>query len=174
MKRALALALAAACQFPAMAEEVIPAQLTGVWGTAESLFAGTTAQTELYLYADGFGLMIGASAPAVISSGPDKGKPGMRITMGIPLWAKFDGTTLTGQLFNPGNPQDAGPTLSCRYEETGPALRCTAPDGSASVMKRRSSSLDPEIVKKIDEMRIALRAQAGKPSALPPAPSTRP
>lgn len=174
MKRALALALAAACQFPAMAEEVIPSQLTGVWGTAESLFAGTTGQLELYLYADGFGLMIGSSAPSVISSGPDKGKPGMRITMGIPLWAKFDGATLTGQLFNPSNPQDTAPPLSCRYEETGPALRCTTPDGRASVMKRRSSSLNPEIVQMIDEMRIALRAYAGKASALRPAPSTRP
>jgi hypothetical protein len=174
MKRALVLALAAACRLPAMADELIPSQLTGVWGSAESLFAGTTAQAELYLYADGFGLMIGSSAPSVISSGPDKGKPGMRITMGVPLRAKFDGATLTGQYFNPNNPQDTGPTLSCRYEETGPALHCTGLDKSTMIMKRRSSSLAPDIVQKIDEMRIALRAYAGKASALPPAPSTRP
>ena len=174
MKRALLLALAVACQLPALADEVLPSQLTGVWGTAESLLAGTTEQAELYLYEDGFGLIIGSSAPPTISSGPDKGKPGPRITMGIPMRATFEGTTLTGRLFNPHDPRDTGPTLSCRHEASSAELHCAVPGQKGMVMKRRSSSLDPEIVRMIDEMRIALRSHAGKAGALRPAPSTSP
>ena len=174
MKGALLLALAAACPLPAMADDVIPSHLTGVWGTAESLFAGTTAQAELYLEGDGFGLIAGSSPPSTINAGPVKGKPGRRVTMGVPLRATLEGVTLTAQPFNPGNPQDTGPAVSCRYEAAGPTLRCTAPDRSEWIMKRRSASLDPNIVRTIDDMRIALRAYAGKAGAIRPAPSTPP
>ncbi len=174
MKRALLLVLAAACQLPAMAGDVIPPQLAGVWGTAESLFAGTTAQAELYLYPDGFGLMIGSSAPSTMTAGPDKGQPGPRVTMGVPMRASFEGATLTGRYFDPNKLEDYGMELNCRYDEAGPTLHCTSPDGSVQVMKRRGASLDPEIVKMIDAMRIALRDYVGKPNAPPPAPSTPP
>jgi len=166
------LALTATCALPGMAQDPVPRQLTGIWGTAESLFVGTTEQAELHLYADGFGLLIGSSAPSTISAGPDKGKPGPRVTMGIPLRARFEGATLTSQFFDPNQLKDIGPPFHCQYREQ--ELHCTAIDGKPMHMKRRSTAPDPEMLRRIDEMRIALRSYTGKSSAPPPTPSTRP
>ncbi len=174
MRRALLLALAAACALPALADERIPSRLTGVWGSDDPLFAEGPIQGEFHLQEDGFGVLIGASPPMIQNSGPNKGQPGPRITMGIPFRARLEGETLTILPFNPGNPNDKGPTLECRYEEGGLTLRCAMPDRSALLMKRRSATLDPRMTEAIDGMRIALRAYAGKASALRPAPSTRP
>jgi len=171
---ALALALARAWSLPVMAGETMPAHLTGVWGTAESLDAGTTAQAELYLEADGFGLLIGSSPPGVFTAGPDKGKPVGRITMGLPFRARLEEGTLVVLPFNPGNPDDTGPTTRCRYQAMDAVLHCTTPGHGTLLLKRRSAPMDANMAGLIDEMRIALRAHAGKASALRPAPAPAP
>lgn len=173
MKRAL-LALAAACALPALADDIVPAHLTGVWGTAASLFEGTTEQAEMHLQADGFGLLIGSSPPSTISSGPDKGKPGPRVTMGVPFRSGLDGATLTIVPFNPGYRQDRGPSVICRYQEAEATLHCNVDDRKSWIMKRRSAALDTQTLQMIDEMKTSLRAYAGKAGALLPAPAPRP
>lgn len=166
--RALMLAFVAACTSPALADDTIPARLAGVWGTAESLFSGSTEQMEIHLQPDGFGLLAGSSPPSTIISGPDKGKPGPRVAMGVPFRATLDGTAMTVAPFNPGNWQDKGPALICRYEAPDNTLHCTVDDKKTFIMKRRSASLDPQTIAGIEEMKIALRAYAGKASAIRP------
>jgi len=174
LKRACALALAAACTLPALADDLIPTHLTGVWGTAESLYAGTTAQSELHVQADGFGVLAGSTAPLIETAGPNKGKPAGRVVLGVPFRARLEGETLVVQPFNPDNPRDTGPSLRCRYEGAGPALHCTGEGKETPNMKRLSASLDPRVAEGIQEMSVKLRAYAGKASALRPTPVTRP
>ncbi|MCC2958124.1 hypothetical protein LK542_21095 [Massilia sp. IC2-477] len=171
--KSLLLAMVAAWASPALADSVVPHYLGGVWATADSLFAGTTEQAELYLREDGFGLLIGSSAPATITSGPDKGKPGPRATLGMPFRSRLEGATLTIAPFNPGYRQDRGPMLICHYQEPDATLHCTA-DKKSWIMRRRSDTLDTTTAEMIEGFQIALRAYAGKASALLPAPSIRP
>lgn len=173
MKRVL-LALVAACALPALADDLVPSHLTGMWGTADSLFAGTTEQAEIYLQADGFGLLAGSSAPSTITSGPDKRKPGPRVTLGVPFRSGLDGATLTIVPFNPGYRKDRGPSVICRYQEADATLHCNVDDKKSWIMKQRSAALDPQTLQMIDEMKTALRAYAGKAGALLPAPTPRP
>jgi hypothetical protein len=173
VKRALLLGLAVAWQLTAHAADVIPAHLTGVWGTAESLYAGTTGQSELHLQADGFGVLVGSSASPTLSSGPDKGKPGPRVVMGFPVRATWDGDIVTVAVFMPGEKNIPGP-LPCRHEASGATLTCTMPDRGESVMKRRSTTLPVDSVKLLKEMQAWLALEAGKAGGLPQAPSTRP
>lgn len=175
MKRAL-LALAAACSLPALAlaDDIIPPHLTGVWGTADSLYAGTTGQTELHLQANGFGVVAGSSAPLLETAGANKGQSLGRIVLGVPFRARIDAGALAIQPFNPDNPRDSGPPMRCTYDAAGPALRCTSDGKEMPAMKRLGTTLDPRTVEGIEEMSIRLRAHAGKASALRPAPSTLP
>lgn len=170
MKRALLPALVLAWALPALAQDAVPPHLAGVWATADSLSAGTTEQTEMHLQADGFGLLIGSSAPLLIASGPDKGKPGMRVTMGIPFRSALDGTGLKVVPFNPGYRQDKGSTGVCRYQQADATLDCIVDGRKSFIMRRRSASLDAQTLQIIDDMKTALRAYAGKAAALSPPP----
>ncbi|SFC62697.1 hypothetical protein [Massilia yuzhufengensis] len=177
-KRAILFALAA-WQLSATAADVIPAHLVGVWGTAESLYAGTTAQAELYLQADGTGMLVGSSAPALHATGADKGKPDptMRVVLGVPLRATLEGDVLSAQPF--GMPGDRMPPpeeirVACRYDGASATLACKGPKPPDMLMKRRSATLPAEAVKAISDVFIAAAAYAGKAGAIRPAPSTQP
>ncbi|SEN61686.1 hypothetical protein SAMN05428959_102626 [Duganella sp. CF517] len=79
----------------AHATDVLRRHLTGTWGTAASLHAGATGQTELLLLADGFGVLSGSTPPAVRRDGIDDGKAPPRAIIGFPLRATADGDTIT-------------------------------------------------------------------------------
>jgi hypothetical protein len=173
LKPALLLALAAACPSSALADAVVPAHLAGVWGTAESLYAGTTAQSELHLLANGTGIMAGSSPPMSYTAGPDKGKidPTMRAVLGFALRASVDGDRVVLQLVAP--PEANGPTpeearFACRYQAGGPTLACSVKGRPDIVMKRRSDSVDDKTAEMIGDALIQASAYAGKASAVRP------
>jgi hypothetical protein len=165
MKRVLTLAIAIALQVSAQAADVVPAHLTGTWGTAESLYAGTAAQNEMMLQANGFGLIAGSGTAPRRLDGVDDGKPALRAIIGFPVRATVDGDTLTARPFLPaGAPADqaaklASAVISCRYSAAGPTLTCTGPDGVAFAMHRRSETIPEEAATMIG----ALAAQSGTP-----------
>ncbi|USX26130.1 hypothetical protein NHH73_26795 [Oxalobacteraceae bacterium OTU3CINTB1] len=134
----------------------LPRYLTGTWGTAESLYAGETGQTELLLLADGFGAMQGSTPPASRIDGSDDGKAAPRAIIGFPLRATADGDTITAKPFLPGGQQAAEMAriaISCRYEAAGPTLTCIGPSGVPMVMSRRSDTVAPEAAKIIEALR---------------------
>lgn len=161
MKHAITLALAIAWHLPLHAADTLPAQLAGIWGTAESLYTGTTAQSALQLEPDGFGILAGSSPPA---TGVDGGKQPPRAIIGFPVRATLLDDTLTLRAYWPGKIDDAQAarmTLTCRYEKAVPALTCTGPDKVAIVMRRLAATVDAEAATMI----AAVRAQAAQ--ALP-------
>ena len=149
MPGALLLMLAAAMPLPADAAGQLPPWLAGSWGTAESLHAGSTGQTELYLEADGFGVMGASSAPARRLGGAEAGKPDARAIIGLPVRATFDGSTLVIRPFLPPGRQ-AGQDIVCRYDAAGPSLACVDVEGS---MRRRSDTVPAEAGAIIEALR---------------------
>jgi hypothetical protein len=150
------LALCMFSHFLVHAAETLPRHVTGTWGTAESLYAGATEQTELLLLADGFGAMQGSTPPASRIDGSDDGKAAPRAIIGFPLRATVDGDTITAKPFLPGGQQAAEMAriaISCRYQPAGPTLTCVGPSGVPIVMSRRSETVAPEAVKMIEALR---------------------
>jgi hypothetical protein len=82
MSRLSLLALCVSCHLPVHAADVLPRHLTGTWGTAESLYAGVTGQTELLLLPDGLGAMRGSTPPASRADSIDDGKVAPRAIVG--------------------------------------------------------------------------------------------
>ncbi|USX19922.1 hypothetical protein NHH82_29515 [Oxalobacteraceae bacterium OTU3REALA1] len=156
MSRFSLLALCMSWHLLVHAADALPRHLTGTWGTAESLYAGATGQTELLLLADGFGAMQGSTPPATRIDGSDDGKVAPRAIIGFPLRATADGDTITAKPFLPGGQQAekmARITISCRYEQAGPTLTCLGPSGDLMVMSRRSDTVAPEAAKMIEALR---------------------
>ena len=150
MKRLIPLLVAVAWQVSAHAADPLPAHVAGSWGTAESLQAGDTAQTVLYLQADGYGLMAGSTPPARRMDGVDDGKPGPRAVIGFPLRATLDGATLHLRPFLPqGAPADqaakvAHIDMTCRYDAGTPSITCKGLDKASFVLRRLDATLPPE------------------------------
>ncbi|SDF54952.1 hypothetical protein SAMN05428966_1176 [Massilia sp. PDC64] len=150
MKRLIPLLLACACHLAAHAADTLPAHVAGSWGTAESLQAGDTAQTVLYLQTDGYGLMAGSTPPAKRMDGVDDGKPGPRAIIGFPLRATLDGATLHLRPFSlQGAPADqaakvANIVMTCRYDAGVPSIACEGPDKASLVLHRLGATLPPE------------------------------
>jgi hypothetical protein len=141
VKRLIPLALAIAWHLAAHAADTLPAHVAGSWGTADSLHAGATEQTVMYLQADGFGLMGGSSPPA---RGAD-GAP--RAIAGFPVRAALEGDTLRLRPALPkGAPADlaASVVMTCRYDAAAPSFTCTGPDKVPIVLRRLGATLPPE------------------------------
>jgi len=155
------LLLAGACHLAAHAADTLPAHAAGSWGTAASLQAGDTAQTVMYLQADGYGLLAGSTPPARRMDGADDGKPAPRAIIGFPLRAALDGDTLQLRPFSPqGAPADqaaqvASIVMTCRYDASAPSFTCTGPDKTPIVLRRLGATLPPEAAATI----AALKAQ---------------
>jgi len=149
----------AGVQASAAAAPAFPEYLTGTWATAESLFAGTEAQTELHLAADGFGIMVGSTSAPVRSDGVKDGKPAPRGIAGFPLQAEQDGPRLKLQILIP-QAERLKPVpqvvVVCSYKPEPATLDCLPPSGQPIVMQRRSVALEPEAALQIEQLRQAL------------------
>lgn len=157
MKRLIPLALAIAWHLTALAADTLPTHVAGSWGTADSLHAGTTEQTVMYLQADGYGLMAGSTPPATGTDG--NGNAGPRAIVGFPVRAALDGTTLRLLPVLPkGTPADlaASAVMICRYDAAAPSFTCTGPDKVPMVLHRLGATLPPEAATTI----AGLKAQA--------------
>jgi hypothetical protein len=157
MKRLIPLLFACACQMSAHAADPLSADVAGSWGTAASLNAGGTAQTVMYLQADGYGLMAGSTPPVQRADGD--GKAGPRAIVGFPVRAALDGDTLQLRALLPkGAPADqaSAVVMTCRYDAAAPAFTCTGPDKTPFVLHRLGATLPPEAVATI----AGLKAQA--------------
>ena len=160
MKRHLFIfVLLAGVQASAAAGPAFPEYLTGTWATAESLFAGTEAQAELHLAADGFGIMGGSTPAPIRLDGVKDDKPAPRGIVGFPLQAEMDGLRIKLQILMPqGERLKPVPQLvvACTYKPDPATLSCLPPQGKPIVMQRRSISLEPEAVRQIEQLRQAL------------------
>jgi len=154
-----ALALAAACCPSAHAADVLPAHLVGTWGTAPSLYDGTTGQSHLHFQADGFGVAVGSTPPTVRTDGVDDGKPAPRAVIGFGLRVRLDGEVLVAQPFLPGQPAQAmPPPYRCRYDAAGPTLTCSVPTGGQALsLKRYHDTLPDEVATMIEGLRQQAR-----------------
>lgn len=145
------------------AADALPAQWLGTWGTAESLHAGTTGQGELYLAGDGFGVMAGSTSAPVRADGKGDGKPGPRGIIGYPVSATVEGNALKLRPELPGKnggKLDPRVFFLCSHAPEGPTLTCTGPDGTATVMKRRSETVSDEPAKLMEDLRRMFRSAA--------------
>ncbi|MCS0629459.1 hypothetical protein NX786_08950 [Telluria mixta] len=128
MKRLIPLLLAGACHLAAHAAGPLPAHVAGSWGSA---------QTVMYLQADGDGLMAGSAPPA---NEADNARP----IIGFPVHATLDGDTL---LLRPSLPNGApveNVAMTCRYDAAAPAFTCTGPDKTPFVLHRLGATLPAE------------------------------
>jgi hypothetical protein len=167
VKRALLLGLAVVAANSANAANAIPDHLTGVWGTAESLWAGTVAQFELQLQADGFGMFAVSTKPATRTDGKDHDGPAPRVIMGLPLRATFEGNVLTAQPFIPPGIRRSGDNaprpeemrFSCRYQAESLSMTCSGPKQAEVVVKRRSETLPVQTTELLKQMQAVAEAQ---------------
>jgi hypothetical protein len=137
------------------AADVVPAHLTGTWGTGASLHDGKDEQTELYLLPDGYGAIAGSTPPMPRKDGADDGKPAPRVIMGFPLHARMDGDTLMLRPFLPkGVPGMKGEIIiPCHYEQAERTLSCTTPDKPKTfVMKRRDETIPADVEKMLAQV----------------------
>ena len=136
-----------------------PSRLIGTWASAESLYAGDTGQSELYLESDGFGIMVGSTKPAMLVDGSASTHPGPRAIIGFPIRASLDGDaiTLVPTILDKKNGNGPAFGIACRYEEDVPALVCATPEGLLT-LKRRSENLSAEVVQTITQLRASLPA----------------
>jgi hypothetical protein len=144
----------------ASAADVLPDYMTGTWGTGSSLYEGANKQSEIYLLADGFGMLAGSTPAARRIDGIDDGKPGLRAIIGFPIRATLDGNTLSVRTLLPKDRRglkDNGITIPCQYESEGPKLACVGPDGVSIGMTRRSESVAEENVLTIDAIRTSFQ-----------------
>jgi hypothetical protein len=140
MKRLIPVLLASACHLSAHAADILPAHVAGSWGTAPSLHAGDTAQTVMYLQADGYGLMAGSAPPARDAGGSGDA----RAIVGFPVRAALDGDTLQLRPILPqGAPADTV-VMTCRYAAAAPSFTCTGPDNTPFVLHRLGATVPPE------------------------------
>ncbi|MYN29744.1 hypothetical protein [Duganella levis] len=138
----------------ASAADLIPAHLTGAWGTGASLYDGKQEQADVYLLPDGLGMMAGSSAPAHRADGVDDGKPGPRAIVGYPVHAKMDSDTLVLHPFLPaGVPgMKAEFDINCRYAQADKTLTCTWPDNKSILLKRRGDTVPAEVMRMTDQV----------------------
>jgi hypothetical protein len=128
MKRLIPLLLAGACHLAAHAADTLPAHVAGSWGSA---------QTVMYLQADGDGLMAGSAPPA-------DGSGNARPIIGFPVRATLDADTL---LLRPSLPNGApveNVVMTCRYDAAAPTFTCTGPDKTPFVLRRLGATLPAE------------------------------
>lgn len=127
MKRLIPLLLAGACHLAAHAADTLPAHIAGSW---------SSAQTVMYLQADGDGLMAGSAPPA-------READNARAIVGFPVRATLDGDTL---LLRPSLPNGApveNVVMTCRYDATAPAFTCTGPDKTPFILRRLGATVPP-------------------------------
>ena len=158
MRKNLTILLAALWQLPSLAADRIPDRLTGSWSTAESLYAGSTGQTEMHLLADGFGVLAGSTPPAQENGGPptDPAVHAPRAIVGFPFQATLQGEELILRPLIPNagqSPAAKDMVLSCRYDPTAPSITCTGPDGVPMVLARRSKTVPAEVTQLVDSLR---------------------
>lgn len=159
-KHAVLLACALAWHPIAIAADVLPPHLAGTWATAQSLYDGETAQAEIHLQPDGFGIMAGSAPPARRLDGKDDGKPALRAVAGFALRATVDGNTLTVRpiSLDPAKENKARrSTIICSFEEAGPTLTCAASGRPPVVLKQRSETVPEETARVIEEVRSRAR-----------------
>lgn len=132
----------------ANATDVIPSYLTGSWGTAASLYEGDKGQSEMYLFSDGSGLMVGSSPPAKRTDGVEDGMPGPRALAGFPIRVTLENDVLLARPFSPReseNKELAGMVISCHYDAPGAILTCKVPAYETIKLTRRSETVPREI-----------------------------
>jgi hypothetical protein len=131
MKRLIPLLHAGTCHLAAHAADTLPAHVAGSWGSA---------QTVMYLQADGDGLMAGSASPAADADDSGNARP----VVGFPVRATLDGDTLLLRPILPKGAQVENVVISCRYDAAAPAFTCTGPDKTPFVLRRLGATLPAE------------------------------
>jgi hypothetical protein len=158
MKYALTLALAVSWHPLADAAGPLPSDLTGTWSTGKSPYVNGTKQIDMYLEANGSGVLAGSTAPARNVNGADDETSGRSMLLGMRIQAALEGDILKARPFPAGgrNAEEAARmTLICHYDVAGPNLICMDPNGVTINMQRRSETITADVA----EMRAAIRAQ---------------
>ncbi|MTW01514.1 hypothetical protein [Pseudoduganella ginsengisoli] len=131
----------------------LPDHLTGTWGTGASLYDGTGPQGDLYLMADGQGVMAGSGPAPVRVDGKDDGKLAVRAVIGFAVRSTWQDDVLTIKPYTDDPVQAAKlervqAHFTCTYDPAVPSLACTTyPTHELFVFKRRSADVPAEIVR---------------------------
>lgn len=156
LKRVSTLLLCGALHLAAHAADVLPVYLTGTWGTADSLYEGTDAQSAMYFLQDGFGMAVASTPPARRTDGSDDGKTALRAIVGFPFRATWAGEILTLHPFAPegsGRRKKLGVSFPCNYDATALTLQCAFTGSPPIVLTRRSEAVPDEILRTIESAR---------------------
>ena len=147
MKCALTLAIALAWPSLSGAAEPLPPHLTGTWSTGKLAHAEGSKQVDLYLKADGFGVLLGSRyAQAATGTAGARSHPDQFLAMAIE--ATLEGDMLTTRPVVPDNRHSAevaSKTLVCQYAARGPALACADPQGVVIDMQRQSDTITADV-----------------------------
>lgn len=156
MKNAIPFLLGMLWLMPAQAAPVLPGHIAGSWGTADSLYAGDTEQVQLFLEADGLGMLAGSGKPPINKDGSKIAGIAPRPIMAMPVRAVLNEDVLTLQPFLLGKAEAEKAkklTFACRLEAAGPTLQCLGPDGKAFALKRLGDTVVAENAKQIGVIR---------------------
>jgi hypothetical protein len=137
MKRRIPLLFAFAWHVSAHAADPLPAHVAGSWGSA---------QTVMYLQADGDGLMAGSAPPATEAGNA-------RPIIGFPVRAALDGDTLLLRPYLPKGAPATDVAMTCRYDASAPSFTCTGPDKTPFVLHRLGAALPPEATSTIASLK---------------------
>lgn len=146
LKHLLATTLIAAPLLTNAAPHLLPA-LTGTWSSLSTPFGHGTKKIDLYLEADGTGMLIGSTTSRHTNAGADKALAPDAI-LGMRISATLDGDILTTRPSAPtgGNVRAvADMTLKCKYDAPGSTLQCTDPQGVTINLQRSSASMTADV-----------------------------
>lgn len=150
---------------PAIAAVSLPNSLTGTWSSKNLQYADSTRLMELYLGADGIGVLIGYV-------NPNAGEQVARQFGAMPIQATLEGEVLTTRPL----PADekftadiarmaADMTLICQYDGSASTLVCADPKGVKLALQRRSERFTPELAEALTILRSQLPSKYWPPSA---------
>lgn len=153
--RVTALLCGVLLQLTAQATDVVPAYLTGTWGTGASLYDGKEEQADMYFRPDGYGVMAASTPPVRRKDGVDDGQPTPRITLGFPLRARMEGDTLMLRPFLPKGVagMKSEIIIPCHYEPAKQILTCITPEKPKTfVLKRRDEAIPADVKKMLNQV----------------------
>jgi hypothetical protein len=151
--------LVLAVSWPALASTAgpLPPQITGTWGMEKTPDMHGTKHVDMYLEANGSGMLVGSTIHTKHINGTDDEKSGPQSFISMPIETALQGDTLTTRPFDSSGryaEEVARMTLTCHYEASGPTLRCADRRGVIISMQRRSETITADVA----EMLAVIRA----------------
>lgn len=140
----------------------LPPHITGTWGMEKTPDVDLIKHLDMYLEANGSGVLIGSITQAKVINGTDDEKSIPQSFISTPIEAVLQGDMLTTRPSDPSGryaDEVARMTLTCHYEATDPTLRCADRNGVIISLRRHSEAITADVAKMLAVIRAHTSGQ---------------